>query len=778
MNDSLQNLVQVDTGNVLTIGADQTIRGAGNLGGNSGGYVAHGDIIQQGTQRLTVDPGVADAGGGTNFIINGAFRATGSGGIQMLAGIYDNNTAIEATDGSFVDLASNAIEIQGGNRTTSGSGEIRATVGTGATLDAVTLTTGSNLVMNNTADLRIENGFVNDGTINMNGATSQTLLQFLGTQSLSGSGEIVMTDNAQNAIRTGLINDVLTIGSGQEIRGSGAIGANFGGYVLSATILQQGATTMTIDPGTGDAGGGANFVNNGTLRAEGPGGIRLQAGIFDNNTTIQANDGSFIDLFNNTVEIRGGNLTSIGSGEIRATTATGAILDAVTVTAGSTIVQNNTADLRIQNGMTLDGVWNVNGASSSTDINFLGSQTIDASVGETGLINLTDNIQNRIVTGGTDVVTIGSRIRVQGAGRILQNAGGMLLNGELIQQGTAAMTIDAGTADAGGGANFINNGVLRAEGAGGINLLGATLQNNATIEANAGSFINLGSNALELIGGNLTGEIRSSLTTGAILDSVTITAGSTIVQSNTADTRIRNGITLNGDWNVNGATSTTDINALNTQTIGGTGNINFTDTIHNRIIATAGETVTLGAGVTASGAGAILSGVGGFINQGTINANGVTRLQLNAGTEGFSQQGSLTASGAGGIDVQNGDRFTQAAGITDIQSGSRLDVIFSHYVQTGGITTVNGILTTASSNSNVELQGGRLEGTGTIDFNGTGSHALNNTGGTLAAGNSPGILTITDGDYIQATTASFEYELSNMNFSAQSRVSGTIFSAS
>jgi len=138
----------------------------------------------------------------------------------------------------------------------------------------------------------------------------------------------------------------------------------------------------------------------------------------------------------------------------------------------------------------------------------------------------------------------------------------------------------------------------------------------------------------------------------------------------------------------------------------------------------------------------------------------------------------LIDGGAGGIDVQNGDRFTQAAGITDIQSGSRLDVIFSHYVQTGGITTVNGILTTASSNSNVELQGGRLEGTGTIDFNGTGSHALNNTGGTLAAGNSPGILTITDGDYIQATTASFEYELSNMNFSAQSRVSGTIFSAS
>ena len=62
-------------------------------------------------------------------------------------------------------------------------------------------------------------------------------------------------------------------------------------------------------------------------------------------------------------------------------------------------------------------------------------------------------------------------------------------------------------------------------------------------------------------------------------------------------------------------------------------------------------------------------------------------------------------------------------------------------------------------NSDVQIQGGTFGGTGLVDFDGTGVHALNNTGGMITAGALPGTLTIQDGSFVQGAGGTFEFEL-------------------
>ncbi|CAN0493822.1 unnamed protein product, partial [Laminaria digitata] len=56
-------------------------------------------------------------------------------------------------------------------------------------------------------------------------------------------------------------------------------------------------------------------------------------------------------------------------------------------------------------------------------------------------------------------------------------------------------------------------------------------------------------------------------------------------------------------------------------------------------------------------------------------------------------------------------------------------------------------------------QGGTFGGSGLVDFANTGINALNNTGGMITAGASPGTLTIQDGDFVQGAGGTFEFEL-------------------
>ncbi|MGB0630177.1 MAG: beta strand repeat-containing protein [Alphaproteobacteria bacterium] len=752
-------ITQSSATGVITNAAGHKIRGAGSILTNQGGFDNAGTIIADQATALIIDPGAVA------FNNTGTLRAETGAELRMLGGTYNNGGGTIEADGagSHVNLATSLTIINGGTLATTNGGEIRSGSNTGAILDGVTIAAGSRVVQGNIADLRVQNGVTNNGTWELNSTGSQTAIQFLGSQTIGGTGEIVMGNNAQNAILAGTNLDVLTLASTQTIRGAGRVLLNAGGFINDGAVRQQGSVEMVIDPGSTDLGGGVNFINNGTLRSEGSGGISLFGAIYQNTgQSIETTGGGDVSFASNAIELLSGNLTSSGGGVFRSTAGTGAIFNNVTLTTGSDFVQVNGEDVRIRNGVTNNGTWSLNSTGSTTDMQFLGSQTI----GGTGEIVMSDNVQNRIFTStNADQITLAGTQTIRGAGQLLTNAGGFVNNGTILQQGSAALVIDPGSlALDGNGSNFINNGVLRTEGTGGLTLNAAIYRNDTVIETTGGGDIRLASNAVVLRGGDLTtsggGVVRSTAGTGAILENVRLTSGSDIVQVNGEDIRIRNGITNDGTWSLNSTGSTTDILFLGSQTIGGSGEIVMSDNIRNRIFAsTNADVLTVGAAQTIRGAGEILLNSGGAINNGTIIADGaLNSIVIDAGAN-FSNQGTLRASGTQGFDIRGGTDFTQAGGLVDIQSGSRIDITFGDYVQTGGETRVTGTLATTTIGSSIQLQGGLVLATGLVDFNGLGVHVLNNTGGTLAAGASPGILTVQNGNYVQGAGGTFEFEL-------------------
>ncbi len=115
------------------------------------------------------------------------------------------------------------------------------------TLDAVTLagTLRIGYLLNNVVEVR--NGLTLDGgsvAIESNGA-----LNFLGTQTLGGSGEVHFVDSdARKGLFATTAGTVLTIGSGIAIHGvSGSVGRADGGAVsLQGEIASNGGGTITV----------------------------------------------------------------------------------------------------------------------------------------------------------------------------------------------------------------------------------------------------------------------------------------------------------------------------------------------------------------------------------------------------------------------------------------------------------------------------------------------------------------------------------------------------
>lgn len=125
-----------------------------------------------------------------------------------------------------------------------------------------------------------------------------------------------------------------------------------------------------------------------------------------------------------------------------------------------------------------------------------------------------------------------------------------------------------------------------------------------------------------------------------------------------------------------------------------------------------------------------------FINIGALNSSG---MLYNDST------GTITNSGT----VNNSGNFTNSGAV--IISGTGLFTTSTNYTQTAGSTVVDGTLT-ATGGALVNIQGGTLSGTGTINGNVF-------MAGTMMPGDAPGTLTIV-GNYEQASTGIFYEQMS------------------
>ena len=127
--------------------------------------------------------------------------------------------------------------------------------------------------------------------LEVNGTGNLTNLRINGNLTLSGSENVVLSNNVNNRILGVNATDVLTVSAGRTISGAGNIGANSMGLANQGTIDANVSNTLTIDPSS------AGVTNTGTLQASNGGTLNLSGGTFTNTGgVIQALDGSLVQL--------------------------------------------------------------------------------------------------------------------------------------------------------------------------------------------------------------------------------------------------------------------------------------------------------------------------------------------------------------------------------------------------------------------------------------------------------------------------------------------------
>ena len=150
---------------------------------------------------------------------------------------------------------------------------------------------------------------------------------------------------------------------------------------------------------------------------------------------------------------------------------------------------------------------------------------------------------------------------------------------------------------------------------------------------------------------------------------------------------------------------------------------------------------------------------GDIVNQGTISVV-QQRVRFRANFEARAPKltnaatGTLTVAADGELSTANAQPFANAG--TVAVTGT---LITKGYVQTAGTSSVVGGASaeiSVGSGQTLELQGGTLNGNGTVGPD------VNNTGGTLAPGASPGTLLV-ESDYAQGAGGTLTVEVSGPN---------------
>ncbi len=237
---------------------------------------------------------------------------------------------------------------------------------------------------------------------------------------------------------------------------------------------------------------------------------------------------------------------------------------------------------------------------------------------------------------------------------------------------------------------------------------------------------------------------------GGILDGMTLdgTLDMTRYASATAD--VIDNLTLNGTIDLGGTAGTSNAATLDfgsgssdtsPETIGGTGVLQFGqndsgDTLDNQ------------------GSGTLSFGP-------KVTVNGAVLTYVESPNAAIDNQGTVEESTSGGtLNVASPDGFSNAGSLF-VGSGATISFGTANETQSAGATTVDGTLIAP----NVYLDGGSLNGTGTVQANLT-------NGGAVAPGSSSGTLAVL-GNYVQNSAGALDIVLGALSEYSQLAISGS-----
>ena len=375
---------------------------------------------------------------------------------------------------------------------------------------------------------------------------------------------------------------------------------------------------------------------------------------------------------------------------------------------------------------------------------------------------------NACILNGTSTVTLDAMGNVLGlqiaTGNSLIISGGALMDnsgGHVINKGTIGMNMGALFNNAGadltnngmmGGANFVtisnsgtftNKSVIQLfEDSSLVNNVGASFVSSGTITIDAGALVNQGTfNNRGTISDTSISDPGSFANSGTFNNTGTIGLSLVFNSSSFANTgTLNNKGTINLEDSCPGGCFNS---VTNSGTINNRGTLNITRSSDGGGLFTNSGTINNSGGGTISNAltstldnsgtinntsGGHINNLGALTNEGIFNNTSGAHL-MDAGT--FNNTGTFSNSGA--VTISNAGLFTTS----------------SDYTQTAGPTTVNGTLT-ATGGAIVDIEGGKLAGTGTIN----GDVVMK---GIMAPGSGdlPGTLTV-NGNYQQTAAGVFD----------------------
>lgn len=609
---------------------------------------------------------------------------------------------------------------------------------------------------------KFDNGAVtNQGTVNIADATvlrsggsscGDTSVSFKndtgGTLNATGTATFDVINYEQGAGSTSGTSPVQIPCGSLKYTGNGASKVRmYGGITLTGTMQNNQSLTISDESSNTNAFLGGPFTNNGTITLT---------------CSIPCGAGGGPDI-----AAQGNTFTNVGTLTVAADAGTGSVIDSG---SGGTIVNNGTINFN-QSGA-LAGVINnqgaVNVADTKTAFNH-GSSCGDTGAkftnGTGGSVNGTGSgalstfnyEQGAGTTTGTAPVLIPCgtvKYLGNGASKVQAN-GGFTLTGEM-QTGQSLVLSNAGV-NANLGGNFTNAGTITVTCPGGGCSGGPG--GGAFLNVNDKDFVNAGTVTVAAasgtgggLGANFEGTI---LNTGTIQFDQSAGLGGPVTNkgligiadgktatSNTSSCGDTGGSVKNDTGGQINATGTGTLSAVNYEQGAGTtsgtapvsvncGYLKYTGAGAStvRVNSSASMTGSLASGQTLSIAGTVHSG--SFTNAGAI------LFDQSLSNPNLNLSGTLTNTGT--IATSGASANTSNAGGTIDQTGASAQVAIATGTK---LSLANPLL----------LKAGKLTGGGTL----TGS--VNNSGGTVAPGESPGTLTLS-GNYTQGAGGSLAIEV-------------------
>jgi hypothetical protein len=736
----LNGIASIDTGGVLDFQETQMLSGSGTILFGSSTFNRLG-IDSSSTAILTLGPNIlvhgqngtigesAFIGGTTKLVNDGTIAADGAGGtinIETSSGAADsvsNNGTIEATNFGTITLSSNLTN----------SGTLEA-INSGTIVPNADITnTGAGEIDVSGAGSSIEqNGItITGGVINQSNSGS-FMAALNGANCLNGvtvNGNISLADDGEERVLSGLVlNGTATIDAGgvldfqetQTLSGSATI--LFGPDAVNRLgIDSAGTATLTLGPDvlvhgqsgiigqTAFIGGTTKLINNGTISADGAGGsITIETtstapDSVNNAGTLEAANGGTLIVMSNvansgTFEAFNGSSVAMQTGDLLANDSAGVLSGGAYIA----LATGDGATVTLQGGA-------INEIAASTEIELSGPGSVVQFVTTPIEATLTFNdgtlaiLNNRNYT-NTNSLENGGTLQI----------GGGLFSAPEVTNDAGAQVHGYGTIFISGATDFINNGTISADVAGGTLTLdtsstdSTSLTNNGTLEAINGGALAVNSNVAntgEIQIGNGTGSSDLSLNNvsvaqsgaGAItvspsggmsitnsgISGGTLTSAVPVIFSSSSNNilssvnatlgginltgggiaRIINGsLTLNGTANIDGG----GILAFQeTQMLSGSGTILFGANTENALAidSNSSATLTLGSNVYIHGQNGTIGGpafIGGttkLINNGVISADvsggTITLNPTSTDADSVDNAGTLEAANGGALNISS-----------------------------------------------------------------------------------------------------------------------------